>query len=264
MKKYNSLTLISIGALSWIARVASHEIIGHGGVNYFLGGKAKSVSAMYFKAEQVGFSFWQQKLFLASGSIVNIIFGLTSLIVFYQLKNRSNLLGYTLWVFSIMCLLNTGGYISFSRFLSSGMDWSQFLINLNPQWLWYLFELIIGVALIATGSLFTYKGIGEFLEKGSTRIDRYKLLLFPYMASILISVATSFMIPTENRALLVLGAFGNSFFFLISMPIVTAMKSKRVQTGQKDIVIAKNNWIIGSACLISILFIYYLGRGIDF
>ncbi|TAI48890.1 hypothetical protein [Flagellimonas allohymeniacidonis] len=266
MKKNDTLTLLAVGAICWILRVVTHEVIGHGGSNLFFGGKAISVSTMFFKASQPDFSFLQQKVFIASGSIINLILGFTSFYFFKKQKTKNSWKGYFLWITSIIFILNTGGYIAFSQFLSSGMDWSVFLKGLSPLWLWKTLELIVGVSLIYVGFKIAVNYKRVFFFKGITNRYEKKILVLPYISATLVSVIAALNMVSDNLGLLVLGAFGNSFFFL--SPMLIAAFIKVPTTLNKEIAdkptLTRNYWLISIASFLTLLFILVLSREIYF
>ncbi len=266
MKKNDYLTFLAVGAICWILRVVTHEIIGHGGSNMLFGGKAISVSTMFFKAEQPGFSFLQQKIFIASGSIINLILGLTAFYIFNKLKTKNSWKGYLLWMVSIIFILNTGGYIAFSQFLSSGMDWSIFLKGLSPLWLWKILEIIIGISLIFVGYKIAVNYKKTFFFKSITKQQEKNILILPFISATLVSVLAALNMVSNNLGLLILGAFGNSFFFLI--PMVIAAFIKVSPNLNKEIAhnptLTRNHWLIFIASFFSILFILVLSKEIYF
>ncbi len=56
-----------------------------------------------------------------------------------------------------------------------------------------------------------------------------RLILAPFLASTLVSVAASAMVPSDDRMMMIMGGIGNSLFFLSPMLLLIGLAPKTTQ-----------------------------------
>lgn len=182
------------------------------------------------------------------------------------MKNKQNWFGFGLWIFVLFAAFQSGCYIAFSQFLHTTMDWQTFLIDLEPQWVLKLLELIVGIALIVFGFWFGRKFHYVFMTSvQSIRVQKFKILIIPWLVASVISTAAAFAVPIQAntpRWLMVLGGLGNSFNFLMFMLFLFLIKSKKEKT-QLTKSLDFNILIIILGTLMVFLYVFVFGQGIN-
>ncbi len=228
MRKINLLTVIFIGGLSWSLLIIGHEMIGHGGAVLLVGGTPIAVDAMYFEHDLSEATFWQKNFVRAAGSLINILFWVIAIIWLAKLKHPSSWRGFILWMILMMNLFNAGSYIAFGRFIHPGMDWAMILHDLDPAWGWETGEMLFGLSLIVLAFYFGRKYHYLFIDAGSSLLkQKLKILVLPLLTATVLSVSAALLMPTDDLSLMLMGATGNSFSFMIGMLVLAFLPSSR-------------------------------------
>lgn len=263
-KKLDIITIIAISGIAWVILIISHEVVGHGGAAYINGGRLAYFDSMFakFVEPEGGFSFWQSKFNTAAGSLLNILMMGTACFWFVKLINKKTWLGFGLWVFVLYAAFQGGCYIAFSQFIYKTMDWHKILIGLKPQLLWGIMLLVVGSGIISWGFYFGRKTHYIFLNPNqSLKIQKIKILIVPWLTASVIATAAAVYVPSDNRWLMIMGGFGNSFNFLIFMVILSLIPSN-VEYASRSASFDRNIPLIIGGVVAILLYVFVFGSGI--
>ena len=209
-----------ISAIAWSILQCGHELIGHGLATLLVGGTPIAVDAMYFHHDLSTVSPAGVKFVQASGSLFNVLFALVCWILLQKEVFQDYWFRFFLWISLMINLMQSGSYIAFGRFIHDGMDWAKFIADLEPYSLWASIELALGLSLILLGLFTARKFQHEFI--GIKQKSTYLSIL---ATTTFISTVSSFIIPTDDRFMMVMGGIGNGFTFLFPLLILGFWKS---------------------------------------
>jgi hypothetical protein len=256
------LTALAVGCLAWITRALGHELIGHGGACVLVGDTPIAFNAMYFQGGETS-SYLTGKFRLAGGTIYNVITALLCIWLLVRYVIGRSWFAYFLWITAIMSLLQAGSYVAFGRFVHDESDWAVFLHDLDPAWFWSLAEWVVGIGLLVAGVATARKFERRFLSSDSTRQDKRKLYLLPYFAAVVVSVSASLIVPSDMRIWMVLGGLGNAFTFMLPM-LVLAFVPTSSDLPEETGAMVQHRGIIATGLVCTLLFVFVVGRGINF
>ena len=261
----DTLTVMSIGIVSFIVANVLHEAVGHGGACLLLGGLAQELSTAHFSCHLI-VDGWPERVVSSAGTIVNFVAALLFGLAYSRLSTQRPSLKYFCWFAMCNNYFVAAGYPLFSGVIGVG-DWVTVVQGWQPLWLWK-------VALIASGAvLYFLIGIPLMLKRiapliGADPAERlpraFKLTVPPYVAG---AVATSigalfnpigaFVIFTSAAA-----AFGgNSALGWMTQ----LLKGSRFPQVSQSLVVIERNWLwVGAATALALAHIFILGAGIQF
>ena len=252
-----TFTLIGVTAIAWFFVLPGHELIGHGGINALMGGKAIYFDAMYFEGSELNTAF-KQKFYVSGGTLYNILLGFLAAYFMSKKINRAGWLNIGLWLIMMMNLLHAGSYMLFGQVIHPGMDWSVFKQGLEPSWLVTILVSIFGVALIVAALK-----LGKSLfPAGITKIPQFILIFF--VTTIVIGGIVGAKVPLVgdmSRWVMIGGSLGNSWLFLIPIWIIPFMKPKSASSNS----LSQRLWIpIVLGTILSLVYIFVIAKGIYF
>jgi len=232
-------TIIAIAIVVWAISNAGHEILGHGGTCVLQGYTPTHVSTSFFQCDTSGSTFWEDKALEAGGTVFNLALALVSLLLLRSQKINNPKTNYFLWILMSVNLFYAGSYVM-GWFIGPGLDWAQFLNGLEPQLLWKLVLIAVGLMIIGFGFHLSRKYWEPFIGDSA-----------------------GFMNPSPDKMLIFWGSFGVTAFFLIWLNFVRFWPfTKQTTSSQEaaDLGISIPWLVIGFVALI--LFVGVLGPGI--
>lgn len=243
--QYDSLTIVAISALAFIAACVAHEAVGHAGMCIATGARVTRLTSVYFHCSN------GRALTDAAGPVMNLIVGTGCWI---YLKTGSMLSSY--WrVFLVLAmalnLLWGSGYFVYSAVTDTGdLAFALRDLALHPKTLW----------------LFLLGALGVCLYAGSVRLVARELpagvpLLTAYLAAGGVScIAALFfsgaVLPALREA--ALESFGASFGLLL---LARRRYAEDVAMAADAIAIRSIGWIVAAVATTPVFFLT-LGRGL--
>jgi hypothetical protein len=203
--RYSLIFLAACAA--WSLTIGSHELIGHGGVCAIDPNCAwLYADGMYFhRALSAG--AWTNWI-TAGGSLLNIATALGALICLHAGLGRAFALRVFLWSLIAACLIVSGSYIGFGQFIHPGMDWARLQVAND----WSAMALVaVGLAIVGFGVQVSAHHLPRL---GQTAGQRAATLLMVMLGFSLTSLLVGFVIPTDDRAMMIWGGVGNGTFFM--------------------------------------------------
>lgn len=261
MVNSRNLKAIIISCGCWSLLMMGHEIIGHGLMTLLVGGKAIGVNGMYFEHDLSMVSDLGIKWVQAGGSLFNILLGFISLFILNNSRNLKYWTYYFLWCTAVLNIIHAGSYIGFARFIHDGMDWVMVLKGAEHYSFWMNMETIIGLLLIVLGALLIFK-LGKQLITKHTNYRR--LYWTPLFSSLTLSVISSFLVPDDNRIMMVMGGVGNGFVFLIPLLILGFLRPKTVPANYSFNSGKNPYFILVFSCICTITYIFFVSPGLKF
>lgn len=244
-----------LGAGAWGLTIGSHELVGHGGV-CALDPNCRWIYAdgMYFDGEH-GEGAWRQAE-LAGGAVFNIAFALLSGLWLAFAPPSSWAGRVLLWTLTTFGLVQSGSYIAFGPFIHDGMDWSR----LSRQYAWpYPVLALIGGAAIIVGL-----GLSKYLleRRRVMAPGRFALVLPAWAGAAVAAIGVALIMPTEDRALILLGAVGSSVFFMawILLLLVPAPSARRSDAPMS----VADGAVTALAAALALAYVFWLGPGVSF
>ena len=250
--------VITICAVSLVAAALAnvlHEGIGHALLALLTGAQSGVISTVAWS------SYYDSRLVAAGGTLVNLAAALIFWLVLRGARNASAQTRYFLFTSLAFNAFTGTGYFFFSGVTNFG-DWAVVIAPMQPHWLWRSLLVVVGIAsyygalLMVGGALVRYVGV-PLDEAGRFR----KLAFIPYFSSIVLLSAGGLLNPIGMQLMWesALPATVGAGCGLLWMRYYIA-KSAAPEHGSPTI--ARNvPWII-AATLLSLAYIFVLGRGI--
>lgn len=204
------LTLIAIAVVAYALANIAHEGVGHGGACVAAGGRAVSVSAIYFECDKTGMGPEADKLSSAAGTLVNLALGSLAFAALRVGRREATPGCYFLWLLMSVNLLQATGYWLFSGLGNIG-DWAVVIEGFTPHLVWRAALAAAGgaaywgVVHLSLGQLLPFTGPGN---EGRARAR--VLCLVPYLSGGVLYVLAGVLNPLGWR-LVVISAAAASF-----------------------------------------------------
>jgi hypothetical protein len=254
MRLFNISLLTGI---AWYILQSGHELLGHGLSTILVGGTPLGVNAMYFLHDLSEVSWIGIKFVQAAGSLFNILFAVLCWFLLQREIFKDYWVRFFLWISMMINLMQSGSYVAFGRFIHEGMDWAKIIEDLEPYSLWANVTLFAGFILIISGIYLGRKFQSEFIG-----IKQRSTFLIILSTTNIVSTISSFIIPTDDRFMMIMGGIGNGFTFLFPLLILAFWKQKFELVIQSEPKLS-TPWIITGVVIIG----FYLGvmsPGIEF
>jgi hypothetical protein len=248
-------TLIAISALGCILQDVLHEGLGHGGVAWLSGAHQITISTVAMQSEI------DTRWISAAGTLVN----LAAAVVLWWLLKRPQRYSPALRYFLIVALagnlFTATGYFFFSGVANFG-DWAAVIHGLHPYWAWRVGLIVVGVIsywfsmLLVAHELRAFRGSPENWQRirGLSWTPYFTDGLLAFVAGLLNPAGIFYVFASALPS--TLGANAG----LLSLPSV--MRTKSAASNESVAPILRSwSWIITGA-IVSLLFIFVVGRGI--
>ena len=246
----SKLTIVSMAVIASAAATLLHEGLGHGVTAWLRGDIVTELTSNHLSALKP--DHWVE----AGGTIVNAIVGSASLLAARAAGNRANT-RYFLWLLAALNLLPAAGYFMFSGIAGFG-DWNAVISDSTHKIAWRIAMTIFGAVSYYLVVRLLAISIRPFAPDGKSYNTVSRL---PYYAAGLFSCAAGALDPLGIQLLLVStipAAFGGSSGLVWGDSLLPKAAPEHVLTVHKQPVW----WIL--AILLGGLYIFFLGRGIEF
>lgn len=255
------LMSLALAAGAWSLMIGGHEILGHGGAQFLLGGELYYIDAMYFDGSKLpGFGTHIQR---AGGSIFNVLLGFACAWWLFRREPRAPWLRYFLWVSVLYNLFQSGCYIAFGWAIHPGMDWAILSSLVDPVWAGRALVMAVGGIIIAAALVLTYKGMHRLLRPDlPVRGQKARLLVGAWLTSGLVSIPASLLVPSDDRMMMLLGGIGNSLIFMAWSCVLMLVPGPEPPASAADRLLLR--WPVFVVSLtVALLYVFVLGPGID-
>jgi hypothetical protein len=192
---------------AWSVTIGSHELGGHGGVCAIDPNCSWRYANGMFFHRALSEGAWTNWI-TAGGSLLNIFTALAALVLVRAGIGKTFAVRVFLWSLIAACLIVSGSYIGFGQFIHDGMDWAR--LRVANDW--------DPVALAGAGLVIVAVGVAvsarQLHRLGDTAGHRAATLLTVMLGFSLTSLIVGFIIPTDDRAMMIWGGVGNGTFFM--------------------------------------------------
>jgi hypothetical protein len=248
-------TICAISLLSTIVADTLHEALGHAALALATGAQSGVVSTVAWS------SISDSRLVAAGGTLVNIAAGIVLWITLRIATNTSAQWSYFLFTSLAFNLFAGTGYFFFSGVTDFG-DWSAVIAGIYPHWLWRSLLIVVGVAAYYAAVRIIGAALMRYVGVQQNDLSRMrKLTLLPYLSSIFLLCAAGLMNPIgiqlvwQSALPAAAGAQCGLLWMRYYIP-----KSAAPERGSERI--GRSYAWIAAAAILSLLFIFVLGRGI--
>jgi hypothetical protein len=252
--KDDKLTVIAISALAYILQNILHEGLGHGVTAWLSGAHHIIMSTVALQSDM------DTRWIAANGTVVNLLFAA----IFWLLLLRPQSYRPTTRYFLVLAMagnLFTTGYFLFSGIFNFG-DWAAVIRGLQPDWMWRLGLVVLGVASYYASMLVVAAKLKAFQSNGESSPRLSVLCWTPYFTDALLAGLGGLFNPL-------------GLFYVIAAALPSTLGANagllslpRMMRGWSG----SDEWQVGpmrrsaawiaTAAVASLLFIFELGRGI--
>lgn len=251
----DALTVTAISLLSGMLADLLHEGLGHGAVALMTGAQSGLLTTVAWS------STFDSKLVAAGGTLANLAAGIVFWIALRSGNRASVQLRFFLLTSAAFNLLAGTGYFFFSGVTNFG-DWTVVIADLQPHWLWRTLLVVIGIAAYYVAVFVIGTGLVRYVGVPRTEQRRLRrLTLIPYFSAALLLAAGGLLNPIGIQLVWqsalpgAAGAHSGLLWLRYYIPRETFPEAGSEGIGRNYV------WIIVAAIL-SLVFIFVLGRGI--
>jgi hypothetical protein len=251
----DAVTVCAISLLSAMVANVVHEGLGHGAVALMTGTQSGVLTTVAWS------SAFDSKLVAAGGTLANLAAGIGLWFALRSAKLSSVHLRFFLLTSVAFNLLAGTGYFFFSGVTNFG-DWAVVITDLHPYWLWRTLLVVIGMASYYVAILVVGLGLVRYVGVPRTELRRLRKLTFiPYFSAAFLLSAGGLLNPIGIQLVWqsalpgAAGADSGLLWLRYYIPKKTVPEVGSEAIGRIYV------WIIVAAIL-SLIFIFVLGRGI--
>jgi len=251
----DALTVTAISLLAAMLADLLHEGLGHGALALITGTQSGLLTTVAWS------SGFDSKLVAAGGTLANLAVGIVFWIALRSAKRASVQLRFFLLTSAAFDLLAGTGYFFFSGVTNFG-DWAVVIADLHPHWLWRTLLIVIGIAAYYLAVLVVGIGLVRYVGVPRTEQRRLRRLTFiPYFSAALLLCAGGLLNPIGIQLVWqsalpgAAGAHNGLLWLRYYIPRTTVPERGSESIGRNYV------WVIVAAIL-SLVFIFVLGRGI--
>jgi hypothetical protein len=251
----DALTVCAISLLSGMLADLLHEGLGHGAMALMTGAQSGLLTTVAWS------STFDSKLVAAGGTLANLAAGVIFWIALTRTKRSSVQLRFFLLTSSAFNLFAGTGYFFFSGVTNFG-DWAVVIADLQPHWRWRTMLVVIGIAAYYVVVLVIGTGLVRYVGVPRTEQRRLRrLTLIPYFSATLLLAAGGLLNPIGIQLVWqsalpgTAGAHSGLLWLRYYIPrkTVPAVGSEGIN---------RNFVWITAAAILSLVFIFVVGRGI--
>lgn len=251
----DALTVCAISLLSAMLANLLHEGLGHAALALLTGAQSGVLTTVAWSSAH------DTRLVAAGGTLVNLAAGLAFWIALRRAKRASIHLSFFLFTSLVFNLFTGTGYFFFSGVTNFG-DWADVIAGLRAHWLWRTLLTAGGIAayygavLVIGTALVRYVGV----PRNDLRRLR-KLTLIPYISAVLLLCAGGLLNPIGIQLVWqsalpgTAGADSGMLWLMYCIP-------RRIVPERAPEAIGRNYSWITVAAILSLVFIFVLGRGV--
>jgi hypothetical protein len=251
----DALTVGAISLLSAMLADVLHEALGHGALALITGAQSGLLTTVAWS------SAFDSKLVAAGGTLVNLAAGIVTWIALRGAKRASIQYRFFLLTSVAFNLFAGTGYFFFSSVTNFG-DWAVVISGLQAHWLWRMLLVVIGIATYYAAVLVVGTGLVRYVGVPRTEERRLRKLTFiPYFSAVFVLAAGGLLNPIgiqlvwQSALPAAAGADSGLLWLRYYIPKKTVS-----EIGSEGI--GRNYFWIIAAAILSLVFIFVLGRGI--
>jgi hypothetical protein len=243
-------TIAAVAAVACMLQSVLHEGVGHGMVAYLSGAHVITVSTVAMDADI------DSRWISAAGTVVNLAAGA----MFWMLlrwKRYSPLVRFFLVIAMAGNLFAGAGYFMFSGVANFG-DWAAVIKGWEPRWAWRVGLIVVGAVSYYAAMLLVAAELKGFRSGDMPRRIR-GLAWPPYVTEVVVGTLGGLLNPA-------------GLFYVIASAIPATMGANAGMLSLPGMVgraegdgpgVIRRDWRwIGTAAVLTVLFVFVLGRGL--
>lgn len=249
-------TVIAISVVAYAVTNLVHEGAGHGGACLLSSAQARLLTTVNFDCSA------DTRFISAGGTIANFLAGFFGwLAVRFSSKARGHF-RFFVWLLMVINLMTACGYFLFSGVANIG-DWADVVRGLRPTWAWHVVLTVFGIAAYSVTVWVALRELRPLLSRQDLRRGGAKdLTLAPYLTGGLLYTIAGLFNPV-GMFLVGISAAAASFGGTSGLAWMTQYLRPRLSDGDGVALQRSQGWI-ATACIVGVLFVGVLGRGIRF
>ncbi len=251
----DGMTVCAISVVSAMIANVLHEGLGHGALDLLTGAQSGLLTTVAWSSAR------ETRLVAAGGTLVNLAAGIFSWIALRGAKGFSVRWRFFLLTSLAFNLFTGTGYFFFSGVTNFG-DWAAVIHGLQAHWLWRTLLVVTGMAAYC-GAIWVV-GVGLVQDVGVPRDDvrrLRKLTFIPYFSAALLLSAGGFLNPLGIQLVwqsALPGAAGADCGLLWLRYYIP----KKTAPAREPEGVGRDYAWITAALVLSLLFVFVMGRGI--
>ena len=247
----NLPTVLAIGVIAYVGETMGHELLGHGSVCILDGGHVTALAPLWMWC-----SVHTIAMVIAGPAFNFVVGGLCAAML--NMRNRSDTLGYFLWLSCGFNLLVACGYLIVGGATTFG-DWGVVFASVQPQWVWRLALGTVGLAgyflaLRMLASLYQRLAGPTGFEVGALR----RRTLWPGASAAVVACAAEIVGGRPAAGSLGL-ALGCTLFVGWTLSRIGAFSRQSAQPNSTALVIASKPAWIAAGILVAGFFVGVVG-----
>ena len=253
--KDDAATVCAISMVAAMLADVVHEGVGHAATALLTGTQSGLLTTVAWSSD------FDSRLVAAGGTLANLAAAAIFWLALRNATRASVRLRFFLLISLAFNLFTGTGYFFFSGVTNFG-DWAAVIGGLQPHWLWRTLLIAVGVASYYGAVLVVGAGLVRYVGVPRSESRRLRKLTFiPYFAAVILLSAGGILNPIGMQLVwqsaLTASAGANSGLLWLTYYIPKGTAPKRPPDG-----IGRNYLWIATAGVLSLIFIFVLGRGI--
>jgi hypothetical protein len=251
----DALTICAISLVAGMLANVLHEGLGHAATALLTGTPSGVLSTVAWSSPV------DSRLVAAGGTLTNLAASVVFWIALRSAKAASARLRFFLLMSLAFNLFTGTGYFFFSGVTNFG-DWAVVIAPLQPYWLWRTLLVVMGFATYFGAAILVGTTLVRYLGVPRNEPRRFwKLAFIPYISAVLLAVAGGLLNPVgfqlvwQSALPASAGADSGLLWMRYYIPKGTVPERGSQSIGRSYA------WITAAAIL-SLLYIFVLGRGI--
>jgi hypothetical protein len=255
LTKDDWLVVCAISLVAEIVADVVHEGLGHAAIALLTGAQSGVISTVAWS------SAFDSRLVAACGTLANLAAALIFWIALRGLKNAPVRWRFFLAISIAFNLLAGTGYFFFSGVTNFG-DWAAVIAGLQAHWLWRLGLVVVGIASYYAAVVLVGAALVRYVGVARNDLSRLKKLTWiSYFAAVVILAVAGFFNPIGIQLMwksaLPAAAGAHSGLLWMMYAIPSGVEPER----ESESISRSYSWIVAAAVM-SLIFIFVLGRGI--
>lgn len=252
------VTIVAISVIAFAIGNLVHEGAGHGGACWLSGGHAKLLTTVNFDCSI------DSRFISAGGTLANFLAGFLAWIALRASQRAPGQVRFFCWLFMTINLMTATGYFFFSGVANIG-DWSDVVRGFQPVWAWRVALTVLGIASYSLVVWFALRELRPLLPaRDLRRGGAKKLTIVPYLTGGVLYTIAGLLNPV-GMILVAISAAAASFGGTSGLAWMTQyLHARPGDDSRAGILLPRSPAWITAACIIAMLFIVVLGRGVAF